>query len=198
MPSLAQRFLPDVDRTRRIAGVIFLSVGGLFAALVCWGAFVSGRVTATTIVFIVVPVAVAVLGARLAFRHDVVIEVDLDQRRYAVIRQGKPPASGPLDDLGPLVVSQRTRGSGTGSDRRTVVEYAVNPSAHSKIDLYALDTPAKARRKAEALARAWGLPCRSLGGEVRAADHLDVPLHERLRDDREAAAATPLKPEWRV
>src|SRR5688572_27500211 len=193
-----QRFLPDVDRTQRTAGVIFLSVGGLIAVLVAWGAFVFGRVTVTTIVFIVIPAALAALGARLAFRRHVVIEVDLEQRRYAVIRKGKPAASGALDDLGPLVVSQRTRVSGTGNNRRTVVEYVVNPSAHSKIDLYVLLTPGQARRKAEALARAWHLPCRSLGGAVRSAKDLDVPLYERLRNDRQAAAATALRPEWGV
>lgn len=154
----AQRFLPDVDRTRRAAGVIFLSVGGLIAVLVGWAATVFGRVTATTIVFIAVPAALAALGARLAFRREVVIDVDPDQR--------------------------------------TVVEYVVNASAHSKIDLYVLETPGKARRKMGALARAWRLPCRSYGGVVRAAGALDQPLHERLRDDREAMVAAPLRPEW--
>ena len=31
---------------------------------------------------------------------------------------------------------------------------------------------------------------------MRAADALDEPLHERLRDDREAVVAAPLRPEW--
>jgi hypothetical protein len=193
-----QRFLPDVDRTRRAAGIIFLAVFGLLASLVCWAAIVFGRVTVTTIVFVVIPAALAALGARFAFVRDVVIDVDPDQRRYSVLRRGKPAASGSLEDLGPLEVSQRTRLSGTGNNRRTVTEYVVSAAVHSKIELYVLDTPAKARRKAEALARAWRLPCRSLGGAVRAAKDLDVPLHERLRDDREAMAAATLRPEWGI
>ena len=177
--------------------MIFLSVGALIAALVCVAAVaLGGVITITTIVFIVVPAALAALGARLAFRHDLVIEVDLNQRRYSVIREGKPTGSGPLDDLGPLAVSRRTRVSGGSDDRRTVVEYVVNPAVHSKIDFHVLDTPGRARRKMEDLARAWQLPCRSLGGAVRAAKDLDVPLHERLRDDREAMVAAPLRPEW--
>jgi len=193
-----QRFLPDVERTRRAAGWIFLAIGSIVVLLVCWGAIVFARVTVTTVVFVVVPAAFAALGARFAFKRDVVIDVDVEQRRYSVIRSGQSPASGPLDDLGPIEVSQRTRVSGTGNNRRTVVEYVVSAAVHSKIDLYVLTTPAAARRKAEALARLWHLPCRSLGGAVRAAKDLDVPLHERLRGNREALTATTLRPEWGV
>jgi hypothetical protein len=193
-----QRFLTDVERTRRNAGWVLLALAGFVTAALAYGSFVSGRVTVTTIVFIAVFAGLSALAARLAFRRDVVIEIDLDQRRYTVIRRGKPAAAGALDDLGPLVVSERIRTSGTGSNRRTVREYPVNPSAHAKIDLYVQTSASQARRKAEALARAWGLPCRSLGGEVRAPKDLDTPLHERLRDDAEAAASRPLRPEWGV
>ena len=193
-----QRFLPDVARTRRAAGLIFIVIGILPVAWFSWSAVATGRFNVTTLVFIALPAALAAWGLRLALRHEVVIEVDLDQRTYAVIRDGKQDGSGPLDDLGPLVVSQRTRLSGGSDNRRTVVEYVVNPAAHSKIDFHVLDTPGKARHKMEALARAWRLPTRSLGGAVRAAKDLDAPLHERLRDDREAATAAPLRPEWGV
>ena len=50
----------------------------------------------------------------------------------------------------------------------------------------------------ESMARAWRIPCRSYGGAVRAPDALDVPLHQRLRDDPEARTAAPLRPEWGV
>ena len=41
----------------------------------------------------------------------------------------------------------------------------------------------------------WGLPCRSLGGAVRNADQIDMPLHQRLRDDADARRESPLRPE---
>ena len=191
-----QRFLPDVERTRRAAGFIFIAVGVLIVACLSWFVMAAGRINVTTIVFMALAAALAVWGVRLAFRHAVVIEVDLGKRTYTIIRDGKPGGSGPLDGLGPLAVSKRIRLTGTSSNQRTVVEYVVNPAAHSKIDLHILATPGKARRKMEDLGRAWRLPCRSYGGEVRAADALDQPLHERLRDDRAAAVVAPLRPEW--
>jgi hypothetical protein len=193
-----QRFLPEVARTRRAAGWVFIVIGVFFAAWLSWSAITAGRVNGTTLVFIALPALLAVWGLRLAFRHEVVVEVDLDQRTYAVIRDGKPGGSGPLDDLGPLAVSRRAHVLSTGEERRTVVEYVVSPAAHSKIDLYVRATPGKARRKMEALGRAWRLPCRSYGGAVRAAEALDQPLHERLRNDREARVEAPLRPEWGV
>lgn len=72
----------------------------------------------------------------------------------------------------------------------------MSPAAHSKIDLHILSTPGKARQRMEALGRAWRLPCRSLGGAVRAVEDLDTPLHQRLRNDGEAKAVAPLRPEW--
>jgi hypothetical protein len=47
----------------------------------------------------------------------------------------------------------------------------------------------------EKMARAWGVPSRSLGGTVRRPDQLDLPLHERLRDDADARKQSPLPPE---
>ena len=193
-----QRFLTDVERTRRNAGWVLLALFGLITAALAYASFTSGRVNVATLVFIALFAGLSALAARLAFRRSVLIEIDLDQRRYTVIRGGKPKAAGALDDLGPLVVSERIRTAGSGSNRRTVREYPVNASAQSKIDLHVLTSASQARRKAEALARAWGLPCQSLGGAVRALEDLDTPLHERLRDDAAASAPRPLLPEWGV
>jgi hypothetical protein len=191
-----QRFLPDVARTRRAAGWSFIAVGVLTVVGLSLSAFTTGRFNGATLVFLALPAALAAWGLRLALRHEVVVEVDLNKRTYAVIREGQPAGYGPLDDLGPLAVSQRTRASGTSNNPRSTVEYVVNPAVHSNIDFYILSTPGKARRKMEDLARAWRLPCRSYGGTVRAAGALDVPLHERLRDDPEAMAIAPLRPDW--
>ena len=191
-----QRFLPDVERTRRAAGLVGLAVGALGDTWLVWRVAATGRVTVTTVVFFALTTALAAWGVLLAFRPAVVLEVDPDTRTYAVIRDGKRSGSGPLDELGPLAVSRRTRDLGNSDKRRTIVEYVVSPAAHSKIDLHLLATPGKARQKMEVLARAWRLPCRSFGGDVRAAADLDTPLHQRLRSDGEAKAVAPLRAEW--
>ena len=194
-----QRFLPDVERTRRAAGRVFIAIALSLIAGLGWLVIGgSGRVTGTTLVFLALPVAVFAWGLHLALRRQVVVEVDPDNRTFTVIRNGSPSGSGPLDSLGPLAVQMRTRVAGSGDQRRTVIEYVVNPAAHSKIDFFVIDTPGKARQKMEALARAWHLPCQSYGGTIRAPDALDTPLHERLRGDREVRTVTALRPEWGV
>lgn len=147
-------------------------------------------------VLLAVPLALLGLGLYLALRRKEVLEIDLERRTFAVIRNGVKSASGQADALGPLTVTQRTRTG--GSDRRTVIEYVVSAAVHSKIDLYVMNTPGKARQKMEALARGWRLSCRSYGGVVRGPGELDVPLHERLQGDREARTVLPLRPEWGV
>ena len=87
---------------------------------------------------------------------------------------------------------------GTEGNSRTNVTYIVRPAVHSAVDLYTGGSAARARRKMEAMARAWGLPCRSLGGAVRAADQIDMPLHQRLRDDADARRESRLRPEWGI
>ncbi|MFN7976319.1 MAG: hypothetical protein U0166_28960 [Acidobacteriota bacterium] len=79
-----------------------------------------------------------------------------------------------------------------------MIEYVVHAAIHEKIDLYVMRTPGQARQRMEVLGRRWRLPCRSLGGDVRRAEDLDRPLHERLRDDAGVRRVTELRPEWRV
>jgi len=92
----------------------------------------------------------------------------------------------------------RTREVGTGKNRRTVTEYVVRGAVHSNLDLYVMKTAGKARQKMESLAKAWHLPCQSLGGAVRKPDELDTPLHERLRGDSAARKSVPLESAWNV
>ena len=141
-----QRFLSDVDRTRRGAGLIFIAFGAAPLAWLVWHAFALGRVTITTLVFGALLAGLVALGLRLILHHEAVIDVDLDGRRYTVIRDGKEAASGPLDELGPLEVSQRSRYLGVAdyNPRRHVVQYVVTPASHSDIDL--MKTPARARQ----------------------------------------------------
>ena len=190
-----QRFLPDVDRTRWRAGWLFLIVGGLAAAALVWRAAATGRVTVAAFVLLALAAGLVAWGWRLALKPDVVLEVDLGTRTYALVRGGRRDAQGSLEELGPLVASERTRVVATGRSTRTVSEHVVKPTAHAKVDFYVTRTPEAARRKMEALARAWRLPCRSMGGAVRAAEDLDRPLHERLRGTGRAEPVV-LRPEW--
>lgn len=192
-----QRFLGDVDRTRRGAGWIFMAVA---VGLAAWTASIeirAGEVNGTGFVFYVLLGGLAYMGWRLVQPKDL-FEIDVENRTYSVIRNGTKSGSGQLDALGPLEVKERVRVTGTDNNRKTRIEYVVSAAVHSKLDLYSMSTSSKARRKMESLARAWRLSCRSLGGAVRSPDALDVPLHERLRDDPNARRAADLRPEWGV
>jgi hypothetical protein len=189
-----QRFLPDVDRTRWRAGWLFLIVGGLGAAALVGRAAMTGRASVTSFVLLALAAGLVAWGRRLALKPDVVLELDLGTRSYALLREGRRAAAGSLEELGPLEASVRTRATGTGRSSRTVTEYVVKSRAH-KLDLYVMGKQEPARRKMEGLARAWRLPCRSMGGAVRAAEDLDKPLHERLRGSAPAEPAL-LRPEW--
>ncbi len=190
-------FRPDVDRTRRAAGWIFIAVAVVLAGGLVWLDIAAGRVTVTALVLFALLGGLFYLGLRLTRPKDL-FEIDVEQRTYSVIRDGKRSGSGPLDDLGPLEVKEHVRVTGSENNRKTSIVYVVSAAVHSKLDLYSMDTAGKARRKMESLARAWRVSCRSLGGAVRNADQLDMPLHERLRDDADARKEAPLRPEWGI
>ena len=192
-----QRFLGDVDRTRRGAGWIFMAVAAGLAAWIASIEIRAGNVNGTGLVFYVLLGGLAYLGWRLVQPKDF-FEIDVVERTYSVMRHGTKSGAGKLDALGPLEVKERVRVIGTGNNQKTRIEYIVTAAVHSKVDLYSMTTAGKARRKMEALARAWRLPCRSFGGAVRGPDELDVPLHERLRDDPNARRPAELRPEWSV
>jgi hypothetical protein len=191
-----QRFYPDIDRTRFRAGWLFMVLGGLGVAALFWRIGAAGF-NGTRLVLLAMAGGLAVWGRRLALKPDMVLEVDLGTRTYVLVREGRRAAAAPLDELGPLTSSERTRVSGSGRSSSVVTEYVVKPSAHQKVDFFVMRTPEAARRKMEGLARAWRLPCRSMDGAVRAAEDLDKPLHERLHGSRPADPAA-LRPDWNL
>lgn len=188
-----RRFLPDVKRTRRGFGWALLALGLLGLGGCGWLPDGWRRINVTGAVMLAFPLSLLLLGLYLALRRKQLFD-DVEGRSYRLIQDGKATASGRLDELGPLRVLVERR-MGTGDGARTRVRYLVRPAAHGSIDLYDMPTAGKARLKMDALGRAWGLSCQSLGGQVRAAADLGKPLHERLRHDREARAAMPLPPE---
>jgi hypothetical protein len=127
------------------------------------------------------------------------VDVDLEKRTYALVRGGRPAGGGALDELGPLRVErvERVYRSDDDADRRRTA-YVVKPAGYGFLELYSCGSPTAARREMETLARRWKVSCRSMDGPVRAPEHLDAPLHQRLRDDAEARVPATLKPEWRV
>lgn len=197
-PMAVQRFLPDVERTRRGAGWVFVAIALALLSGVGWLLARAGRVNGTGMVFLAVPLGLLALGLYLALRRKEVLAIDLDNRKYAVIRNGAQSASGALDSLGPLAVERRSRQTGNSDQRRTIIQYVVRAAQQSQLDLYVMTTPGQARQKMEALARAWRVSCQAYGGAVRGADDLDVPLHQRLRGDREARVIAPLRSEWGI
>lgn len=192
-----QRFRGDVDRTRLVAGWIFIALAVWLGAWVLQQEFRAGRINITGLVFDALVAGIFYMGWRLTRPRDL-FDIDLQNRTYTAIRNGVKAGSGPLDALGPLEVHRRAVTMGTARDPRTRISYVVTAAAHSKVDLYSSGTAGKARRKMESLARAWHLSCRSLGGAVRGPDELDVPLFERLREDAEARKPADLRPDWGV
>lgn len=194
-----QRYYSGTDRTRRMAGVVLALVGALLLALLVRLGL--GGASTALILLAVVPVLLIGIGVHF-LRHVVAaIDVDLAQRRYSLIRDGRPGGGGMLDELGPLRVSREERivtsSDGEGASR-TVVTYDVKPAGIGFLSLYSMKSPGRARRKMEAMARRWRLSCRSLDGPVRAYEHLDAPLHVRLRDDADARRVVALDPQWKV
>ncbi len=193
-----QRFRSEVDRTRRVVGAIFIA---LALALIQWLVRVeiaAGRVSVTALVYFALFGGLFYLGLRLLRPKDL-FEIDVERRTYTVIRDGAKAGSGPLDDLGPLEVQRRVYRTGLDSKSRTPsIQYVVHAAVHGQIELCTVRSASKARRRMESLARAWGVPCRSLGGTVRGPGQLDMPLYERLRDNAEARKEAPLPPEWGV
>jgi hypothetical protein len=194
----ARPFLPDVARTRRVVGWILVLVSAPSLAWMIWRAVLGGHPNGAFIFLMAVALGALALGSGLAFWPREYLEIDLETRQFVVFRKGKRSAEGPLEALGPLEVKKRSRVVRTDNHQRTVIEYVVRSAAHSDIDLYSMKTAGKARQKMEGLARAWHLPCQSLGGAVRQPDALDTPLHERLRGDSAARKPMPLSPAWSV
>ena len=195
----AKRHYSHTDRTRRAGGALLVIVGGLLLALLVRLAL--DGISAALILLAVPPLLLIGIGIRF-LRHVVAaIDVDLEHRRYSLIRDGKPAGGGGLDELGPLRVSREettVRSSDPETADRTYVRYTVKPAGFGFLALYSMKSPGRARRKMERLARRWRVSCRSLDGPVRAYEDLDAPLHVRLRDDAEARTPATLKPEWRV
>ena len=189
-----QRYRSEVDRTRRAVGGFLVPFALLLLVWLVRVEIRAGRVSVTAAVFFLLFAGLFYLGLRL-FRPKDLFEIDVERRTYTVIRDGAKAGSGPLDDLGPLEVKTsiyRPAGRRSGTP---LIQYMVCAAVHSQIDLCMVRSPGKARRKMEALARAWGVPSRSLGGTVRAPGDLDVPLHQRLRDDADARRESPLPPD---
>ena len=187
------------DRTRRAAGVVLAVVGGLLLALLARLAL--DAISAALALLIVPPLLLIGIGVRLFRRVAAAIDVDLEQRRYFLVRDGKPAGGGALDELGPIRVSRdetTIRSSDPETADRTVVRYNVKPAGFGFISLYSAKSPRQARRKMEALARGWRLSCRSLDGPIRSYEHLDAPLHVRMRGDAGARTPAVLDPRWRV
>jgi len=189
-----QRFRSDVDRTRLAVGGTLVVITLLLLIWLVRVEIAAGRVSVTAAVFFLLFGGLFYVGLRL-FRPKDLFEIDLERRTYTVIRDGAKAGSGPLDDLGPLAVKTYIYRPADRPSASPLIRYMVCAAIHSQIDLCMVGSAGKARRKMEKMARAWGVPSRSLGGAVRASDQLDLPLHERLRDDAAARKESPLPPE---
>ena len=191
-----QRFRPDLEQNRNHFGWFFLGVAVVLIALLVWLEIGHRHVTVTALVLLALLGGLFAVGYRLVFRVRYLFEIDVRERTYALRWDGKPAGSGPLDALGPLGIERRTRRVGSEGKQKTIVEYVVVTAAQRAAELHCEKTAGKARRRMEALAQAWRLPSRSLGGAVRGPDELNVPLHDRLRSDPAARKPAALDQSW--
>src|SRR4051812_10885732 len=83
-----QRFLGDVDRTRRGAGWIFMAAALGPAGGLVWLEILGGRVTVTALVLFALLAGLFYLGLRLTRPRDF-FEIDAERREYSVTRDGK-------------------------------------------------------------------------------------------------------------
>lgn len=170
----------------------------MLALAVAGGMLAGGGVSIGSIVFILGLVGVVALGLRFVFQPSDFVEVDLDARTYVHIRDHTRRDRRPLDDLAPLVVSERRRTVRTKNGTRTVTEYAVHPEGRADLDFRVVKDRGEARLILEALARRWQLPSVAWGGELRQAGELDLPLYERLRRAGGAVGGAGIRPEWNL
>ncbi len=193
-----ERVLTDEARSRRGCGWFFIIASGALVVAVLGGMLALRSVGIGSIVFLLVLLGVVALGVRLAFKPSDYIDVDLDARTFVHVREHERRGERPLDSIGTLVVSQRTRTVRTKNGTRTVTEYAVHPEGRTDLDFRVVSKPGAARVSLESLARRWQLPSVAWGGDVRQPDQLDIPLHERLRSSEEHRRPMELRPEWNL
>jgi hypothetical protein len=177
---------------------VFILAGGLLAVGAAGGMVATGVVSIVAIVLVVALLAVAALGVRFVAKPSDYIEIDLDERTYVHVRDHQRRDRRPLDSLGTLLVSQRSRTVRTKNGTRTVIEYAVHPEGRADLDFRVVKDRGEARVILETLARRWKLPSCSWGGEVRQPGELDIPLHERLMFRAERRPVAELRPEWNL
>lgn len=199
MTELAGRFLPETERTRRHLGAVAVGVG---LALFAWWTFAAGpRDLRARIALLAVGTAAAAVGVALVRRPRLFVEVDLGARTWTVVENGRPRPPQPLDSIGPLVVSVREGQFGTRTKNAVPVStlaYAIHPEGQERFDVAVEKSRHAARLRLKALARAWGVAARMLGGDTCAPADLDRPLHERLRGSAEARTPATFDPAWRL
>ncbi|MGK2856875.1 MAG: hypothetical protein ACSLFQ_06695 [Thermoanaerobaculia bacterium] len=193
-----ERVLTDEARSRRGCGWVFIFGAG-FLAIGATGGMLAARVVSIgAIIVIVALLGVVALGLRFVVRPSDCIDVDLDARTFVQIRDHTRREERPLDSLGTLKVSQRSRTVRTKNGTRTIIEYAVHPEGCAGVDFRVVKDRGEARVILEGLARRWKLPSVAWGGDVRQPHELDIPLHERLLFRRERREAVELRPEWNL
>ncbi|MCM2315178.1 MAG: hypothetical protein NDJ92_08510 [Thermoanaerobaculia bacterium] len=193
-----ERVLTDDARSRRGCGWVLALGGSLLAVGAAGGMLAAHIVSIGSIIFIVVLLGVVALGLRFVFKPSDYVDVDLDARTFVHVRDHQRRDERPLDSLGTLVVSQRSRTVKTKNGTRTIIEYAVHPEGRADLDFRVVKDRGKARVILETLARRWKLPSCSWGGEVRQPGELDIPLHERLMFRAERRPVVELRPEWHL
>jgi hypothetical protein len=193
---MTQRFLTVVQRERRRAGALVVLLA--IAAGSGLGFMASGasyvNVPAVSVIFAALALA-ALWGLRRAFERRWALDVDAAARTCVVTDDGKAEEVA-LDTIAPLHLwrgatgdlhasasAGAVRGRGRMARRGGRLKYLIHPAGRRDLAFLAYTSRERAQAQLESLAAEWGVASRSLGGDVRAADALDQPLHRRLAGD---------------
>jgi hypothetical protein len=118
---------------------------------------------------------VLLVGGALYYwnKHRSSVLVDFTKRQVTFSAAGKPSWSAPLDELAPLAIVAFQRELLRSSGKYWRTEYRVVIGGASNVPIYADWTYQKARRAADALARAWKVGLCPLDGRIRQVGELD-------------------------
>lgn len=198
MHSSRDRFLSREEEFRREcanAALIFAGIGAVtLVAMYAMSRLTGDGSILHDFVRVFFPAAAAILvvllgvGLFLRARPRHYVEVDRALGMVTVIREGEVARSVPLSAIGPLRHSIEERDTGKG---RTATYHVARSGAIRELLIHASKSESAARHALETYAKAWNLPYVTATRETRNPEELDVPIHERLKDDEAARTHLP-------
>jgi hypothetical protein len=190
-----KRYFTVVQRSRRRRGQLVAVPALVAVTTLVVIAATSGRTNVPLFgLTIVAPLVTAVVwGTRRGLEARDYFEVDLAARRWVATTNGVREPEQPLDSMAPLEVSLD---SGDPRLEALAAAFFIHPHGRPDLSFLGFGSPGKANAALESLARRWNVASERYLGTVRTPAQTNVPLHERLAGDANAARAIIISPNW--